>query len=46
MYHALFQSIIAQGIIGWGGTAKTYMDPHDKAQEPLIKVITKAHLNY
>lgn len=41
IYYALAQSIITHGMIGWGGAAKTNIDPLYKAQKVLIKVITK-----
>lgn len=46
IYFALAQSVINHGLIGWGGAAKTILDPLKRAQKSLIRVINKKPFRY
>ena len=41
VYYALAQTLLTYGQIGWGGMARTNLDPLVKAQKALLRVITK-----
>ena len=41
VYHALCESLITYGIIGWGGCAKTLLEPLQVAQKMILKIILR-----
>lgn len=45
VYHALFQSLLQYGIIGWGGALNTHLIPIEIIQKQIIKIILKLPLS-
>lgn len=46
LYYGLVESIIQYGIIGWGGLKKTYLQPLEKLQKRILKVMYNKSLRY
>lgn len=46
IYYALAQSIIQYGIIGWGSACKSILEPLQRTQNILLRIILKKHRRY
>jgi hypothetical protein len=46
IYFAIFQSVLQYGIISWGGVLKTHLNPIQKIQNHILKIILTAPVRY
>jgi hypothetical protein len=46
VYFSIVQSVLSYGIVGWGGTYYTYLDPLIKVQKLILRVMGRKHPRY